>query len=327
LTPIFNFAYFCALEVLLMNSRKLPCLLSLFSFSVFGLICVDAQSSPIPIFHADFNASTPADAAGSPAGIEANADVANLNAGTSIGSWALSGAGGGNPGGIVSNPAGTDNAFVFDNRVSAGAPNRITGLFDQSVDIAAGDTLSFQFEIFPTRQGNPEDGRQVRLALTDSGGTSSGSRAYVLILNESAGGPDKEFLFLDSSNSANSISLQTGVGFQNPAPGNYQEWGWADGNPISVVIDVLGQASSDGGALVSIDWNSDGNFEVSNFPINPRDVGVQNIDRFEFFYNNNTASGAYVDNIHVSFVPIPEPTTLAMCSLFGLALVIRRIRS
>ncbi len=251
------------------------------------------------VFQADFNASTAVD---EESGLVANADLDNLNAGTAVGSWAFTGAA--DPsiprGAIVSNPDRSENAFVFDDGISGATPRRATGLFSQPVNIDNGDTLRFEFDIFPTRQG-AEGNRQVRLALTDSEGTTGGSRAYLLIFNMSAQGADKEFLWLSSGNDQNSISIQEGVGFQNADVDNYQTWDWADGNPIRVRIDVLGMATitTPGRALVSIDWNGDGTWETEDFPIGGRDVGVTLIDRFELFYSGfeSTPKGAYLDNI------------------------------
>ena len=250
-------------------------------------------------FKADFNDSTAVD---DDSGLVANATLENLNAGTEVGSWAFTGGNLSDPrGAIVSNPDNNDNAFVFDDGISGGPNRRATGLFTQPVNIGSGDALRFEFDIFPTRQGNTDQGRQVRLALTDSGGTVGGSRAYLLIFNMSAGGASKEFRWLSSGNDQNSISIQEGVGFQNAAVDNYQDWDWAEGKPIRVRIDVLGLATitTPGRARVWIDWNGDGTWDTEDFPIGGRDVGVTSIDRFELFYSGfeTTPKGIYIDNI------------------------------
>ena len=252
------------------------------------------------VFQADFNDSTRA--VEEDGALVPNADLANLNAGTQVGSWSFTGAAAASipRGAIVSNPDNTDNAFVFDDGISGGVNRRVTGLFSQPVNIDNGDTLRFEFDIFSTRQGNPDQGRQIRLALTDSGGTQGGSRAYLLIFNQSAGGSDKEFRWLSSGNDQNSISIEEGVGFQNATVDNYRTWAWADGTPTRVRIDVLGLATitTPGRARVYIDWDGDGTWEVEDFPIGGRDVGVTSIDRFELFYSGfeSTPKGAYFDN-------------------------------
>lgn len=250
-------------------------------------------------FKADFNDSTAADDEN---GLEANADIDNLNAGTEVGSWTFTGAAAPSiaRGAIVSNPDNSDNAFVFDDGISGGLNRRAAGLFSQPVNIANGDSLNFEFEIFPTRQG-ASGNRQVRIALTDSSGLSGGGRAYLLILNLSAPGASKEFLWLSSGNDQLSIATQEDIGFQNAAADNYLTWDWADGNPIRVRINVLGlpTITTPGRGLVSIDWNNDGTWDTENFPIGGRDVGVTSIDRFELFYSGfeTTPKGAYFDNI------------------------------
>ena len=273
-------------------------------------------------FQADFNDSTAVDAN---SGLVANATIANLNAGTQAGSWAFTGAAASTieRGAIVSNPSNTDNAFVFDQGISGGDDRRAQGLFTQTVDIASGDFLRFEFDIFATRQGAPDNGRQIRIALTDSTGLVGGGRAYVLIFNQSAGGSDKEFRWLSTTNTQPSISTQADVGFQNAAVDNYQTWDWADGNATRVRIDVLGQTTvaAPGGALVSIDWNGDGTWDTFNEPIGARDAGVTSIDRFELFYSGTNAKGAYIDKI----IAIPEPSA-ALLGALGLLGLLRRRR-
>ena len=272
-------------------------------------------------FQADFNDSTAVDA---DSGLVANATIANLNAGTQVGSWAFTGTADSSiaRGAIVSNPSNTDNAFVFDDVISGGSDRRATGLFSQTVDIANGDFLRFEFDIFATRQGGSDNSRQVRLALTSSGGTVADSRAYILVFNESVGGDAKAFQWLSSSNALVSISSQAGVGFQNAAVDNYQTWSWADGNPTRVRIDVLGQTTvtDPGGAFVSVDWNGDGTWDIFDSPIGARDAGVTSIDRFELFYTGTNAKGAYIDNI----IAIPESSAALLGALGILGLLRRR---
>jgi len=275
------------------------------------------------IFQADFNASTPIDEL---SGVTNNASVANLDAGTAIGSWALAGPGGQDPGAIVSNPGGTDFGFAFDAGISGAGSNRVQGHFTQPVIIGAGDTFSFEFDVFPTRQGGVGENRQVRIALTDSGGTAAGSRAYVLLFDlqeTDVAGANKGFRWLDSNNSGNNIAVATGVGFQNANVDTYQTWAGGtggrsatefppedDGKLIRVKLDVLGQPTTNDstGAFLSIDWNSNGVFDVIDAPIGPRDLGVAFIDRFELFYDSPSAAnrGAYFDNIRAT-AELSEP--------------------
>ncbi|MEN1680570.1 MAG: hypothetical protein AAGJ46_13355 [Planctomycetota bacterium] len=270
------------------------------------------------VFQADFENSTPVDGA-----VTANADVANLAAGTQVGSWALSGAGGNPPGAIIDNAAGDNNAFVVDQGISGGGNNRITGLFTERVDLALGNELTFEFDLYASRQGG---GREVRLALTDSGGTVAGDRAYVLIF-----GLDntKNFNGLNTSNAQPVLASTTGpnTGFTNASDGSYLSWN--SGTTIGVKIDVSGitTLSDDGngppaiGAKLSVDWAGDGSFtEVANGDVElldfgPRDGGVTGIDRFEIFYSGGTPRGAYVDNIVATLNPIPEPASAAFLTL------------
>lgn len=282
------------------------------------------QAFGVVYFRADFNDST---AITEETGLVANATIANLNAGTQVGAWAFTGAADASipRGAIVSNPSNTDNAFVFDQGISGGDDRRAAGLFASTVDIASGDFLRFEFDIFATRQGAPDNGRQVRLALTNSTGLAGGGRAYVLIFNQSAGGDSKEFRWLDVDNNQVSISSQADVGFLNAAVDNYQTWDWADGggNSTRVRIDVLGQTTvaASGGALVSIDWNGDGTWDTFNSPIGGRDAGVTSIDRFELFYSGTNAKGAFIDNI----IAVPEPS-VALLGAFGLLGLLHRRR-
>ena len=289
--------------------------------ALLASLAFSTHASGVVYFQADFNNSTAIDAT---TGLVPNATITNLNAGTQAGSWAFTGGNLSDPrGAIVSNPSNTQNAFVFDQGISGGDNRRATGLFTSTVDLSSGDTLRFEFDIFASRQGAPDNGRQVRLALTDSGGTAGGSRAYLLIFNQSAGGDDKEFRWLSTTNDQFSISSRADVGFQNAAVDNYQTWDWADGNPSRVRIDVLGQTTvaSPGGALVSIDWNGNGTWDTFNEPIGARDAGVASIDRFELFYSGSNFKGAYIDNI----IAIPEPAA-ALLGALGLLGLLRRRR-
>ena len=280
------------------------------------------------VFDADFNASTETGAT-----VTDNASVANLNAGTSVGSWALSGSGGGNPGAIIDNVAagtGTDNALAFDNGISGATNDRVTGLFTETVDLSAGHTLSFEFDMYASRQGN---GRQVRLALQDSNGSSGNAYVMVFQLN-----PSKTFRWLNTSNGQTVVSTSTGVndGFKNAADGNYLSW--SEGVGIGVKIDVSGMTtlSDTGGgppttgAKISIDWDNDGVFDAGDGDIvdvdmGPRLGGVTSIDRFELFYGGSGGNrGAYYDNFTADKT-IPEPASFALIALGGLMLVRRRV--
>lgn len=287
------------------------------SFLAAGLTC---SAGAAVVFDADFDAATAISGS-----VSANADATNLNSGTATGSWTLT-RNGNTPGAIVANAAQDNSAFAFDEGISTG--NGATGLFTERVDLAAGDTLSFEFDLYASRQGL---GREVRLALTDTAGTVGSSRAYVLIFGLDN---NKNLNYLNDGNAKTLISDNAGGGaagndgFTNPAVDNYLSW--SSGTAIKVRVDVAGATTVSGttGATVSVDWNGDGDYdetnEVQNIDIGPRDVGVTGIDRFELFYSGTGTKGAYVDNIRADRTPIPEPGSLALLGLGGLLVARRR---
>lgn len=279
--------------------------------SLAALVTFAFSAQAVTVFDADFNGSTPISAG---TGLIDNADPTNLNAGTTTGSWVLSGSGGGNPGAVVGNGSG-DNALVVDSDVSGDITDRITGLFDQSIDLAGGTGLNFEFDVYASRQGN--DNREMRLALQDSSGT--GGNAYVLVFDLAT---NKAFDWLNTSNTKANVSTATGInsGFTNPAVDSYLSWG--SGLPIHVQIEVSGQTTESDtgggspttGALLSIDWDNDGTFDATDgdvemIQIGPRSGGIAAIDRFELFYGGSNFRGAYFDNFfaETATISLPEP--------------------
>lgn len=288
--------------------------------SGIAVIGLATASHAATIFSADFNASTEIVGA-----VTDNADVTNLDAGTGMGSWALSGSGGGNPGAIIDNAASDNNAFVFDQGVSGNPADRATGLFTDVVDLDMGEGVRVEFDIYASRQGN---NKQVRLGLQGPGG--SGEQVYVLIFNQST---TKSFGWLNTSNSIVTATTSTGInsGFANPTDGSYLSWG--SGVPIHVELTALPgttiNAATTGG-LLTVDWDSDGVIEagdgdVANVPIGPRTAGRTDIDRFELFYGGTSGNrGAYVDNFNATTIPEPSNMMLGgLLSLIGVAGVLR----
>ena len=306
------------------RSSRMLCVL------IFGLLVIWVNLPVMAgtiVFDADFNASTETGPT-----VTDNASVSNLDAGTAIGSWALSGSGGGNPGAIIDNVAGgtgSDNAFVFDLGISGSSSDRATGLLSETVDLSAGDSLSFEFDIYASRQGS---GRQVRLSLQDSNGAGGGN-AYVIPFQINSGASGKTFRWLNTSNGQTVAASSNGVnnGFANASDGNYLSW--STGIGIGVKIDVSGMTtlSDTGGgppttgATISIDWDNDGVFDagdgdVVGVDIGPRTGGISSIDRFELFYGGSSGNrGAYFDNFLAEKSVIPEPASLALVGLGLLA--------
>lgn len=281
---------------------------------------VTCTSLATTIFEADFNASTETGPT-----VTNNASVSNLNAGTAVGTWSLTGPGGQDPGAIVDNVpggAGTDNAFVFDSGLSGGFGNQVLGLFSQTVDLADNEILKLDFDIYASRAGA---NKEVRLALKNANGTN----AYVLIFDHSG---NNRFRWINTSNGATTITSEGPVngGFTNASDGSYLSW--SSGTTIGVSIEIAGPTLSDTGSgpattggKVSIDWDNDGVIEaadndVANIDIGPRVGGINSIDRFSLFYGGSGtgAKGAYFDNFVATVVP--EPGTLLLLVFGGLAL-------
>lgn len=291
-----------------------------------------ANASAATIFDADFNGSTEVVGA-----VTDNASVANLDAGTAVGSWALSGSGGGNPGAIIDNAASDNNAFVLDTGVSGSGADRARGNFTETVGLHSGVGATLEFDIYAARQG--ASNRQVRVSLDDP----SGEKAYVLIfqaLGNTSGMTQKRFTWLDTSNGQNTIVTNVAgpnTFFLNPADGSYL--GWTDTGPSEPAVPIRVKIEVDGattlsdtgggppttGAKVTIDWDGDGvingaDGDIADFVIGPRKGGVQQLSSLELFYGGGGNRGAYFDNITVT----PEPASLALLALGGLMMVRRR---
>jgi len=290
--------------------------------AALSLASGSAVASPITIFNADFENSTAID---DDSGVTPNATVANLNAGTSVGSWALTNTGG-PPGGIVSNADRTNNAFLMDQgdgwTTNVTSNDWATGLFTQSVNIAGGETMTLSFDMYASRHAGGQD-RNLAIELQNSDGTT----AYMIALRLGADGDagKRVLRMMDTSGNWHDLGSMTGADIVNPDVDSYQTWDFADGASHHIRIDVLGQETATGnvGALVSVDWNSNGTFEILNAAIGPRNVGVGSIDRFELTHRNQGARGAYFDNFHATY--IPEPASLVLL-VVGAGLIGMRTR-
>ncbi len=269
-----------------------------------GLI---GSASAVTLFSADFEGSTAVTGVAGTAldntNGDANADVANLNAGTSVGSWALSGNGGLNPGGIVANAAQDNNAFVMDTVLSTDASNRVRGLLTESVDLAAGESLIFDVDLYAARQGA---GREIRFSFDDP----SNAKAYVVQFGIDT---NKRVKWLDSANQTTGISFNNDEpfinnGFQNPEVDSYLSW--SSGTLIRLRVEITDPTAEDSvtGAKVSVDWEGDGLFDgvddIEMFDIGSRNPqtgtgnpAISEISSFEIFYGGGGNRGAYIDNI------------------------------
>ena len=287
------------------------------------------------IFEADFNASTAV--TGTPGtGLttaEANADATNLDAGTSLGSWTITGTA--NPGAIVANAGQTDNAFVFDQNVSGGTANRARGAFASSVDLSSGEGLIFSIDFYASRQANGV--REVRLSLDNAANT----KAYVVMFDLDT---TKNFDWLNTANQKNGggangngvggLGATTGpnTGFNNPAIDEHLDQGSGTMSRLTITIPPgvnNTTAAGSTGALATIDWDGDGLIEpgdgdVENVDFGPRQTGVTELSNFELFYGGSGTRGAWVDNIEVSKVdanntlpPVIESFTVAPASILA----------
>jgi hypothetical protein len=306
-------------------------------FESKNLLTLIATMSLIPaagattVFNADFDGSTAVSGS-----VTANASVSNLDAGTSVGSWSLTGSGGGNPGAIVANGAQDNNALLFDENVSGGNNNRVRGTFSNSIDLAAGEGLQFSIDFYAARQTNSN--REVRLSLDNS----SNAKAYVVMFDMDN---TKNFDWLDSTNTTNGgdpngngvggLGATTGIntGFTNPLVDGHLSWGSGTMSRLTITIPgALDNTTVAGntGALATIDWDGDGIIEaadgdVENVAFGPRTADLTDLASFELFYGGTATRGAWIDNINAqSLAAVPEPGSLALLGFGGLCMMARR---
>lgn len=224
--------------------------------------------------------------------------------------------------------------------------NRVRGNFTDTIDLAAGEGVRISFGMYSLRQGDTN--REVRISLDDGqDAATTPTKSYVVFL-EQAG--QKNFKYLNDNNGETNVTTvannSTGDGFNNPAADDYlgttAQPTQSTHDLIRVVLTILpggdnttviNPASGSGnfattGALLSVDWDGDGvldaaDGDVVNADIGPRCDGVASLSSFELFYgfSSSTARGAYFDDFLVQkLVLIPEPATLALMGMGGLAM-------
>lgn len=281
---------------------------------VAALVFAGGASAGV-IFNADFNASTAVSGS-----VTANATVANLNAGTSVGDW--SNTSGGNPptGAIIDNSTsgdGSDNAFAFDNS-TAGGQFISTANFSEDLEIGNGATI--EFDIYAARQGG---GRDIVFQFRNASNNISYNFRFEL-------DNSKHFEFVETGGAATRLATapdgDTGSDFDNPGVGDYMD-GWT---PIHVKIDLLGINAStvldDESGRLSVDWEGDGNFtgpnDVLNVAFSPRNAGISEITKIRLGYAGSGNRGIWLDNLVVT--EVPEPASLALMGLGGLMMMRRR---
>jgi hypothetical protein len=253
-------------------------------YSEASIVIFD-KSARQQLFLADFDAST--EISGS---VDANATAANLDAGTSVGSWYLPYLA---PGAIISD-GGANNAFMFDQELSVYSDNTVYALFDRSVDLMDGADLVVEMDLYAARQNSS---KLVEFSLDDAAGNS----AYTFVFGMPI---TKEFYTVNSSGQTTGLTANgTGVnnGYKNPAVDGYQSWG---STMIHVKAEITGQPTQAGnrGATLSIDWNGDGDYddagELVEAHVGPRTSGVTTISSLRI--SNPVNGGAWIDNLSVT---------------------------
>lgn len=276
------------------------------------------------IFEADFDSSTALTGA-----LSANATDTNLNAGTAVGSW--SSVGGSEPGAVIANAAGNNNAFVFDQNVGS-VSDLSQGNFASPVNLSSGEGLVFSFDVYASRQGNGN--REVRISLDDA----TGAKAYTIIFDLDN---VKNFDWVDANGVVNgggengngvgglANSNNVNNGFENPILDGFL--GWNSGSQVRVTITIPASAdnstsAANAQAFVTIDWDRNGLIEanegdVANVSFGPSDLTVSELSGFEIFYGGGNTRGAWFDNFSATALPAPPPVapnpeiTLAASSL------------
>jgi hypothetical protein len=239
------------------------------------------------VFDAEFDGSSAVSGS-----VTVNASAANLNAGTSVGSWTLPGS---EPGAIISD-GGTDNAFVFDKATSGSAANEVSANFSRAVDLYGGEALTLELDLYAARQSG---GQLVRFSLDDA----DGSEAYQFVFEMNN---DKRVYAVNASGqSVESVVNATGVnnGYKNAAVDGYLDWG---ATMIHVRLEVSSQPAQAGnyGAKLSVDWNGDGDYddsgELLDADIGARNTGVTEISSLRIANDDSVNGGAWIDNISVT---------------------------
>ena len=257
------------------------------------------------LFEADFDTSTPVSGS-----VTANASAAVLNAGTAVGTWTIPGV---NPGAVIANSGATNNAFVFDRALSGNTTNNsASAVFTRSVDLAGGEALTLEMDLYAVRQANNQ---RVDFTLEDADGNVGYSFSFRM-------NNTKDCFTTNASGQVSNLSANgTGVnnGFLNPTLNAYQSWG---ATMLHVKLDVSSQPTQAGnrGAWLSIDWNGDGDFldsgELVSVTSGPRSSGVSEISSLRLLNNSSVAGGAWVDNIVATAYP---GSVLAKGDVFDLA--------
>jgi hypothetical protein len=255
----------------------------------FALGSAQTISSETTVFEADFDAASPIGS------LIANATESNLDAGTAVGSWTVSAT---TPGAIISD-GGSDNAFMFDRALAGAYGISASGAFSRPVDLAGGEALTLEMDLYAARQtGN----QSVFFSLDDADGNSA--YTFVFRMNN-----DKDFYTVNASGQETGTTVNgTGVnnGFKNPAVDGYLEWG---STMVHVKVEVSSQPTQAGnrGAVVSIDWNGDGDYadagELQLVDFGPRSSGVTEISTLQLYNDGSLSGGAWVDNISVVAYP------------------------
>ncbi|VGO15663.1 hypothetical protein PDESU_04248 [Pontiella desulfatans] len=236
------------------------------------------------VFYADFNAAT--EISGS---VTANATEANLNAGTAVGSWFLPDV---EPGAIISD-GDANHAFMFDRVLSGSTSNTVTALFERSVDLAGGKGLVLEMDLYAARQSSSQ---RIEFSLDDADGNSA--YTFVFRMNDT-----KDFYTLNASGLLTDVTANgTGVnnGLKNPAVDGYLDWG---ATMIHVKAEISSQPTQAGnrGALLSIDWNGDGDYaddgELLEAHAGPRFSGVTEISSLRISNLTTIGGGAWIDNL------------------------------
>ncbi|MDF1862257.1 MAG: glycosyl hydrolase [Verrucomicrobiales bacterium] len=267
-----------------------------FSVSAYLFLFAGTLLAQEVVFEADFDAA--AEVSGS---VTANATAANLNSGTSVGTWNLPGTA---PGAIISD-GGTNNAFVFDKATSGSGTNAARAIFDRSVALRS-ETLTLELDLYATRQAG---GQSVIFSLEDA----SGDKAYEFVFRMNN---TKSVYTVDSSGSEWLTSNNSGVnsGFTNPVVDGHLSWGSGMMTRVKLEISNLVTGADNCGAALSVDWNGDGDFtdgpELEGVGFGPRNADVAEISSLRIANFNNVGGGAWVDNLTVTAQDGPAPSSL-----------------